>query len=118
MFAHFTSARAPRRARRPSWPAAVALVTGTVAGLAAPAPAAAKIQCRQGYQIVQGNSISTPYCQDEYVAQVARGYGVSTSGARIRGNPQHKNEVCRLVGRDIRIQQACLDALPSGRRFF
>lgn len=80
-------------------------------------PAEAAIRCNKGYQLVGGNEIATPYCQDEYLAVVARKYGVSTSGARIRNNPNHKREVCRLVGQDIRVQQTCVDSLPTGRGF-
>jgi hypothetical protein len=93
-----------------------ALVLGlVVAAMPTTNTAEAAIACRGGFQRVQGNDISTPYCQDEYLAQVAQQYGVRTSGSRIRGNPNHKREVCRLVGRDIRVQQTCVDELPTGR---
>ena len=77
--------------------------------------AQARIICDEGYQNVRGDLISTPYCQDEQVANVARQYGVRTSGAAIRNNPGHKRDVCRLIGRDNRVQQACIDAFSSGR---
>ncbi|MDZ4841565.1 MAG: hypothetical protein SH859_05395 [Hyphomicrobium aestuarii] len=82
---------------------------------AATSKADAKIACSEGYQSIRGNQLSTPYCQDEYVAQVARTYGIKTSGAAIRGQAGHKQEVCRLIGRDNRISQACIDYVPSGR---
>jgi len=102
-------------------PAAKMLRLGVTTALAAFAviaagnSAEAKIACRDGYQTIRGDQPSTPYCQDEYVAQVARTYGIKTSGAAIRGRAGHKQEVCRLIGRDNRILQACIDYVPSGR---
>jgi hypothetical protein len=68
------------------------------------------IDCTQGYQRVQGQLIATPYCQDEYLAQVARQYGVKASAAQLRNNPNFKKEVCRTVFSDIRVQTTCMDA--------
>lgn len=79
------------------------------------APARAAIVCEDGFQRVQGNLISTPYCQDALLAAVARQYGFKTSAAAIRENPNHKREICRFVGRDIRVQENCITANPSGR---
>jgi hypothetical protein len=79
------------------------------AAWAASTPAAA-ISCQNGYQRVQGQLLATPYCQDQYLAQIARGRGFKTSAAAIRNNPQHKKEVCRYMFSDIRVQQTCLDA--------
>lgn len=78
-------------------------------------PSAAAIKCENGYQRVQGNLISTPYCQDALLAAVARQYGFKTSAAAIRQNPNHKREICRFVGRDIRVQENCITANPNGR---
>ena len=77
------------------------------------------IQCRGGSQLVAGSYLSTPYCQDELLAQVARGYGMKASADRIRYNPNYKREVCRLVGRDIRVYENCVNSGPSlrGRPF-
>lgn len=81
-------------------------------------PAAeAKIVCKEGYQVVQGSALATPYCQDNLVAAVARANGINVSDAEIRNNPNLKRHVCSLVGRDIRIYQACIDSF-SGRRGF
>ena len=82
----------------------------------AAAPVAAGIHCRNGYQIVNGALIATPYCQDELVFKVAREYGLKTTAAEIRNNPNHKRHLCRFVGRDIRVQLACTDANSAGRR--
>jgi hypothetical protein len=77
------------------------------AGLATPAAA---IKCVKGYQKVQGNLLSTPYCQDQYLAQVARQYGLRASASKIRNNPNYKKEICRTVFTDIRVQETCLNA--------
>jgi len=77
------------------------------------------IKCSNGFQLVQGAYLATPYCQDALVAQVARAYGIRTSAAAIRENPNHKRHVCRLIGRDIRVQESCLTVSPGvrGRAF-
>lgn len=78
-------------------------------------PADAAIVCKNGFQRVQGNFIATPYCQDALLATVARQYGFRTSASAIRQNPNHKREICRLIGRDIRVQENCITANPSSR---
>lgn len=91
------------------------LISATLVACAAGAAPAAAIECRNGYQVVQGNLLATPYCQDALLAVVARQYGIKTSAAAIRENPNHKREVCRFVGRDIRVQENCITANPNGR---
>lgn len=76
---------------------------------------AAGIKCFNGFQLVQGSYLATPYCQDALVAQVARAYGIRTSAYAIRENPNHKRHVCRLIGRDIRVQESCLTVSPGVR---
>lgn len=98
-------------------------VAATLAALAASAalsagPAHAKILCHKGYQNVAGSMIATPYCQDNYVAEVAREHGLKVSAAAIRNNPNLKRNVCQFVGRDNRIYLACIDANSAGRRAF
>lgn len=68
------------------------------------------IKCERGFQRVQGNLIATPYCQDDYLAQVAREYGFKASAKRIRNDPNYKKEICRYVYSDIRVQTTCLSA--------
>ncbi len=82
------------------------------------APADAKINCKNGFQVVQGNLLATPYCQEEQLARVAQSYGLSVSFAEIRNNPNTKRHVCALIGRDIRVQQTCIDSNITGRRGF
>lgn len=81
-------------------------------------PASAAIKCRDGAQLVSGSYITTPYCQDKLLADVARQYGFNVSFAEIRNNPNAKRNVCNFVGRDIRVQENCLTANPTGRRGF
>lgn len=86
------------------WSAAAGLL------LLSSAVAEAKIECRDGFQIVDGKQISTPYCNDNLVARVAQEHGMKVSEETIRNNPSTKNEVCRWVGSDIRIQNYCDDS--------
>jgi hypothetical protein len=83
-----------------------------------PAASAAGIVCRESYQLVRGTQIATPYCADNYLARVAREYGVRVSNAEIRNNPNRKSEVCRLIGHDIRVSDNCPDESVRGRRGF
>lgn len=85
-------------------------------GLMPLAASAAAITCKGGFQLVQGNYIATPYCQDAQIASVAREYGIRVSAALIRENPYEKREVCRFVGQDIRVRPACIEAGSNGRR--
>ena len=80
---------------------------GAVIILASPGNA---IECVRGMRSVNGQMIYTPHCQDEYLAEVAREYGFKASGAKIRGNPNFKKEICRFVFQDIRVQITCLQA--------
>ena len=98
--------------------ALLAALTIPVALLAWTPSAEARIKCVNGNQIVQGSPMATPYCQDELVAKVAREHGMKVSGAAVRNNPNLKRDVCRFVGRDIRIQLACVDTNSMGRRRF
>ncbi len=69
-----------------------------LAALQSLAVAQAAIVCRDGFQNSGGNWISTPYCNDAHLAQIARAHGVKVSDAEVRSNPAKKYEVCRLVG--------------------
>ena len=76
---------------------------------------AVAIECDENFQIVHGQPISTPYCRDGYLATVARELGFRTSAAEMRNNPKRKEEICRFIGSDIRVQVACAEVLPEGR---
>jgi hypothetical protein len=88
--------------------AALAAASATML-LVSSAVAEAKIECRDGFQVVEGREISTPYCNDNLVAQVAREHGMKVSEETVRNSPSAKDEVCRFVGSDIRIQNYCND---------
>lgn len=82
------------------------------------APAEAKIRCRNGMQEVGGGLLSTPYCEDQYLAEVAREYGTRISAETIRNNPLAKRDICRFIGRDIRVQNTCIPYINGGRGRF
>jgi hypothetical protein len=99
---------------------ALATVAATAAIVAASAfvptyRAEARIACDGPYQIVQGSPLATPYCEDNYLAAVARGYGIRVSDVAVRQNPSVKAEVCRAIGHDNRVRQICAGYLPSDR---
>ena len=91
--------------------------TVLLAMLAALAPGAeARPKCHEGFQDIGGRQISTPYCEDQYLAEVAREYGSRISAETIRNNPIAKRDICRLIGRDIRVNQSCIQfESPRGR---
>ncbi len=101
---------AMRNAAKVSICAAIAVTAAAAGGPATRAHAG--IKCLDGYQLVAGNYLATPYCQDGQLADVARQYGIRTSAAEIRENPNHKRHVCRIVGRDIRVMETCLTVNP------
>jgi len=69
--------------------------------------AEAAIQCKEGFQMSGGREIATPYCGDNYLAEVARQHGFKVSNEEIRNNPASKDEVCRFISSDIRISDYC-----------
>jgi hypothetical protein len=83
------------------------LVGCTVFVVLGSAGAQAGIVCREGYQVVNGQELSTPYCNDNYVAEVARQRGINVSNETVRNSPARKDEICRRIGSDIRIQHYC-----------
>ncbi len=95
----------------------VAAAALTLAGIGAgAAPAAAAIQCDGNYQIVQGRPISTPYCRDTHLAQVANEYGIRVTANQMRWNPSEKARVCRMIGHDNRVFEACTGYRPDTDR--
>ena len=85
-------------------------IAGAVLATMLASPTSAAIKCQDGSQLIQGNWMATPYCQDALLAQVATQRGFKTSFAAIRNNPNHKKELCRFLFSDIRVQMTCLDA--------
>ena len=86
--------------------AALALTAATLTA-ATTAPATAGIYCEGPYQIIDGASLATPYCEDNYLARVARSYGMRVSNRAVRWNPTAKSEACRLTGHDNRVSDIC-----------
>lgn len=77
-------------------------------GLTAAAGPASAIECEGNFQVQKnGDRIGTPYCQDGYLAIVAREYGMKVSGKAIRSNYGEKERACRLVGEDNRVRDTC-----------
>jgi hypothetical protein len=81
--------------------------------IASPASA---ITCHGNYQVVNGQEISTPYCRDNALGQVARESGFHVSDATVRNNPSRKEEICRYLRNDIRVDTACAEVLPDAGR--
>jgi hypothetical protein len=70
--------------------------------LTAASPAEARIECRGNFQVTKYDLISTPYCEEEEIARVARSYGHRVSGAEVRNNPLKKVYLCQIIGDDVR----------------
>ncbi|MGI9568749.1 MAG: hypothetical protein ACR2PH_03190 [Desulfobulbia bacterium] len=81
----------------------------------------AAIKCRGMFQVIKGHGlISTPYCQDKWLASYVRRYGVKVSFDSIRKNPAKKDEICRFLRHDPQIRSVCgvvADDDFSTRRF-
>ncbi len=79
--------------------------------------ASARIKCKGQFQVIKGQGlISTPYCQAEYLAAVARSYGRKVTGRQLRQNINLYAEVCIHIGHDTRISNLCAQYRDRGRR--
>jgi hypothetical protein len=77
--------------------------------------AQARIQCDGNFQIGKnGQALATPYCQDYNLARVAQGYGMRTSFEAIRNSDSVKGQICRAIGHDNRVREACLPFRNEG----
>ncbi|WP_333794814.1 hypothetical protein [Hyphomicrobium sp.] len=83
--------------------------------LATVSPAEARIVCKDGFQLSGGAWISTPYCNDEYLATVARRHGVNVSGNELRSDQGAKDEVCRFLSGNPTARDYCPDDGSSSR---
>ncbi len=94
----------------------IALAAVAVASLQAltTVAAEAKIKCDGPYQLTGGNTIRTPYCEDNYLASVAREYGMGVSGAEIRQSYNTKKRVCQVIRHDSRVSEICIGVVPDG----
>ncbi len=96
----------------------LAAIGALVGSLLISSPADAQIRCDGRFQIVKGQPHATPYCEDEYLAAVARSYGVRVSGRAVRNDPSVKANICRFVGSDPRVQDICIGYRERVRPFF
>jgi len=91
---------------------ALGLSTIAFTALQTPAEAGSGIRCSGPYQLVKGiGKIASPYCEDNYLARVARSRGMKVSSRAVRLNPFAKQEACDIAGHDIRVSGIC-----SGQR--
>lgn len=84
--------------------ASTALLATAFAGQAQSA-----IKCKGPYQVIKGHGqLATPYCGDNYLAQIARAhYGWKVSSRAVRNNPNLKERICLHIGHDIRVADIC-----------
>jgi hypothetical protein len=83
--------------------------------LFAVSPAAARIECRDNFQVTKHGLISTPYCEERQIARVARSYGFAVTDAEVRNNPNTKVYLCLVIGNDVRLKGSCAGyAEPRG----
>lgn len=68
---------------------------------------AAKIKCQGIFQVTKNGLISTPYCQEEEIARVARSYGWKVTANQVHNDPLKKVRICRALGNDNRLKGAC-----------
>lgn len=74
------------------------------------------IECQGNYQVqANGNLIATPYCEDHYLAEVAREYRISTCADCIRSSFIEKEAVCKLLQFDNRVWQTCSSTTTASR---
>ena len=91
-----------------------AIISGAAALLVAsiaPQMVEAKIPCKGRYQVTRSGLISTPYCEDNYLAAIA-GYNAKA----VRNNPGAKYDACQRVGHDPRLYGICDEHFDSPRR--
>jgi hypothetical protein len=77
-------------------------------------PAQSRIVCDGVFQVVNGQPIATPYCEDHNLARVARSYGMRVSFSSIRSSESVKAGVCRTIGHDNRVREVCLPYRNDG----
>jgi hypothetical protein len=65
--------------------------------------------CQDEFQTVEGQSIATPYCEDAYLAKVAREHGEHVTASALRRSAGLRDETCRLTNSDIRVSAFCGD---------
>jgi hypothetical protein len=73
-------------------------------------PAEARIQCQGNFQVSPYGLITTPYCEEEQIAQ-SRGFNVSA--AEVHTNPLKKVYLCQVIGFDNRLKGSCAGYGPD-----
>ena len=61
--------------------------------------------------------ISTPYCEEENIARVARTYGFKVTSAEVRKDPLKKVYLCQIIGGDVRLKGSCAGYSPDAYGF-
>jgi hypothetical protein len=89
------------------------LAVTALLAIAMASPAAARIECRGNFQVTKYGLISTPYCEEEQIARVARSYGARVTGADVRNNPLTKVYLCQVYGYDTRLKGSCAGYAPE-----
>lgn len=78
-------------------------------------PAAARIECRDNFQVTKNGLISTPYYEERQISRVARSYGFAVTDAEVRNNPNTKVYLCQVIGNGVRLKGSCAGyAEPRG----
>jgi hypothetical protein len=76
--------------------------------MAAAASPAQAINCREGFQFQRnGEVVSTPYCEAEFLAKLAREHGFFVTGADIRHDPEAMDKACQIAGGDYGTLSTC-----------
>jgi len=89
------------------------LAVTALSTIAALSPAAARIECRGNFQVTKYGLISTPYCEEEQIARVARSYGERVTGSEVRNNALKKVYLCQVYGYDTRLKGSCAGYAPE-----
>lgn len=71
------------------------------------------IECDRQFQVINGSRISTPYCSDKLLGQVARERGFQVSDESIRQSANVKSDICRSLGQDNRLRTICTNYFPN-----
>lgn len=87
-------------------------------GSVVPADAAIQCQGRTQWNSAADAWISSPYCEDNLIAAVARSHGMKVSNVAVRQNPNTKAEACRFAGSDIKISDLCSGHMYEGKRHY
>jgi len=98
---------------RPALRGSATLAVATLLAVAVTSPAAARIGAGGNFQVTKYGMISTPYCEEEQIARVARSYGARVTGAEVRNNPLKKVYLCQVYGYDTRLKGSCAGYSPE-----